>query len=297
MQHPLAGFDRKVLICTLALLLCVQAGLLPTQAKGATARPVPFVAGEKLVFHVDWNPPWYLFFIPTVEAGKAELQVEPSQDYKERRTLKISFRARSSGTFVKLIGFKVDDSYEYLTDAETLCTISAIRRERQGKRKRDIAVTYMPETRQLHLRDVDLAVNPAKVKRAEIKDDIPPCVRDLFSALYWVRSSEFHLGAIHKASVGYDDKIKEVKSHVEKKETVTTPLGKFETWKVNTVAILGGLLKNGGHFRFWVTDDDRHLPVRFEATLSLGKVTGKIESVDPPLRSAEKIPVNTDGIK
>ena len=218
--------------------------------------------------------------------------MEPGHDYGDRKTLRITFSARSSGTFVKLIGIKVDDSYEYVTDASSLCTISAIRKERQGKRKRDISVTYMPETRQLHLHDVDLAVEPAKVKRDEIKDDIPPCVRDLFSALYWMRLSEFHVGATQEASVGYDDKIREVKSQVEKKEIVTTPLGRFETWKVNTIAILGGLFKNGGHFRFWVTDDERHLPVRFEATMSLGKVTGKIESADPPLQSAEKIPAD-----
>jgi hypothetical protein len=45
---------------------------------------------------------------------------------------------------------------------------------------------------------------------------------------------------------------------------------------VNTVAVFGGLFKNGGQFRMWLSADNRKIPVKFEAKISLGKVTGSL---------------------
>ena len=125
-----------------------------------------------------------------------------------------------------------------------------------------------------------LAVVPARLKKDVVKDGVPGCVRDLFSALYFVRRLEFYQGASHKALVGDDDKFKEVLSRVERSEMVETPAGKFQTWRVNTVALVGGLFKEGGQFRMWLTADERKLPVQFEAKVSLGTVSGKLQSAE-----------------
>jgi hypothetical protein len=242
--------------------------------------PLPFHVGEKTVYHVEWNPPWYLFLLPPMEAGEAELSIPEEVDYKGRKALRIVFQAKSSGTLVKLAGMKVDDRFEFITDLETLCTLSVSKRIFEGKRRRSIDVEYLPESRQLHMREVDLAVNPAKVKRDAVKDDVPPCVRDLFSALYFVRRLEFYPGASHKSLVGDDDKFKEVLSKVEKSESVETPSGRYNTWRVNTIALVGGLFKEGGQFRMWLTADERKLPVQFEAKVKIGTVIGKLKSAE-----------------
>jgi hypothetical protein len=122
-------------------------------------------------------------------------------------------------------------------------------------------------------------VTPPVVKKNEYKDDIPGCVQDLFSALYAVRRLDLQDGTSHKSLVGDDDKVKEIEARVEKKELVTTPAGKYQAWKVNTIALVGGLFKEGGQFSIWLSADERKLPVQFEAKVKLGRVTGKLKSV------------------
>jgi hypothetical protein len=42
---------------------------------------------------------------------------------------------------------------------------------------------------------------------------------------------------------------------------------------------MGGLFKAGGEFRLWLAVDGPKLPVRFEAKVNLGTVTGTLKSM------------------
>ncbi len=213
-----------------------------------------------------------------MNAGEAQLSLSDGAEYNGRKALKILFTGQSSGTFANLVGIKVEDRFEFLTSPETFCTYRAFKQEREGKRKRDIEVIYLPETRQLHIRELDLAVVPPKVKRDETKNDIPECVKDLFSALYSARRNDFYPGASYRSIVGDNDKVKEVEIRVEKSEEVHTPAGSFKTWKVDTVALVGGLFRQGGQLKVWLTADEKKLPVQLEVKVNLGTVSGKLKS-------------------
>ena len=241
--------------------------------------PAPFSAGETLVFDLNWNPPWYLFFLPPMNAGEAELSLQDGDEYHGKKTMKILFSARSSGIFARLVGIKVEDRFEFYTDPDTFCTRRAFKQEREGKRKRDIEVIYLPESRQLHIRELDMAVVPAKVKRDENRNDIPECVMDLFSALYSARRRDFFAGSSYRSVIGDNDKVKEVEIRVEKSEQVQTPAGNFKAWKLDTVALVGGLFKQGGQLKVWLTADEKKLPVQLEVKVNLGTVSGKLRSV------------------
>jgi len=238
---------------------------------------LPFYAGETLVYGVEWDPPWFLFFLPTMNAGEAELQLLGETEYNDGKALKIVFKARSSGTFAKLAGVKVDDELHLLTDPQTYCTLSVSKRIREGKRKRDIDVVYLRGSGQLHIREVDQSVTPPEIKKDEYKDDIPECVRDPFSALYVLRLTQLDEGQTNEWLIGNDDKVKEVRSQVEVKEVIETPVGKFPAWRVNTVALMGGLFKEGGQFRIWFSADARRIPLQFEAKVRLGRAIGKVK--------------------
>jgi hypothetical protein len=121
-------------------------------------------------------------------------------------------------------------------------------------------------------------VDPPQIKKDLYKDNIPECVKDLFSALYYARRNDFYLGAKYQAVVGDNDRIKEVQVRVEKNEQVSTPAGKFLSWRLNTVALVGGLFKDGGQFRMWLTADEKKIPVQFEAKVNLGTISGKLKS-------------------
>jgi len=243
----------------------------------ANKEPLPLPASEHLTYRVEWNPPWYLFLLPPIEAGEATLSLAGETRYQDKKALKIVFTARSSGTLIRLFGVKIDDYFEFTTDPETFCTHCVSKRIREARRMRDIDLVYYPESRQMHLREVDVSTLVPRVLRDEDHEEIAPCVRDLFSALYSFRRTELTAGTSRRVLVGDDNHIKEVEVKVEKRERVSTPAGDFMAWRVDTVAIFGGLFKSGGQFRMWLSADERKIPVKFEARASIGKVVGSLQ--------------------
>ena len=266
----------------LALLVVCFLMVLPSirpevQDAAAEKIPVPFQTGERLVYTIKWDPPWYLFFLPAMEAGEADLRLEGETEYKSGKALRVVLQAHSSGSLAKLAGMKIEDEYLFLAEPGTFCTYAASAKIREGKRKRQIDVEYLRETRQLHFREVDESVAPPQLKKDEIKNDIPPCVRDPFSALYYYRMSPLQLNHEQTLVIGDNDKIKEIRCHVEKQETVEVPAGKFSAWRVDTKALMGGLFKEGGQFKVWFSADEKKVPVQFEVRVRLGRVLGKLK--------------------
>jgi hypothetical protein len=246
--------------------------------KGKVAASEPFKIGERLVYTVEWDPPWYLIFLPKMEAGKIELILSKEIEYKGKKAVKLLFHAHSSGSLSKLAGLKVEDEFAFFEEPGTFCSFGASKKVREGKRKRQIDIEYMRESRQLRFLDLDESVDPPKLRKDEIKNDIPECVQDPFSAIYYYRM-KLQPGYVHKAILGHDNKIKEVACRVEKQENVNTPAGKFLAWKVDVVSLMGGLFKDGGQFKIWFSADDRKLPVSFEIKVKLGSAIGKLEKM------------------
>lgn len=273
----------KLGVLVLCLTAFTQSGAFPQQERrpesARTAAAIPYAIGERLVYVVKWDPPWYFFFLPNMEAGEVELQLAGETEHEGNKAWKILFKAHSSGTLLKLAGTKIDDEFSIITDPETLCTSAVSKKIREGKRKRQIDVEYHREAGQLHFREMDESIAPPKLKKDDVKNNIPSCVQDPFSAIYFLRRSE--LGPRHEQTfvIGHDDRIKEIRTHVEKQETIETPAGKFPAWSVNTAALMGGLFKEGGQFKIWLSADQRKIPLQFEVKVSLGKVVGKLKSL------------------
>ena len=279
---------RRVRNLAVPFVLLLSAGLLIASAPSPIPAPglatpsdpgiLPFAVGERLVYRIDWNPPWFLFFMPAIEAGEVTLTLAGEVLYQDTKALKIVFSALSSGTLMRLFGLKVEDTYEFVTDAQSFCTHTVAKKIREGKHKRDIEVVYLRDSRQLHKREVDVSTVVPRIIRDKNYEDIPPCVKDLFSALYSLRRLPLTASSSYRFLVSDDERIKEVEVRIERIEKVETPSGVYRAWRINTVAVLGGLFKNGGQFRMWLTADERKLPVRFEVQVSLGRASGSLKA-------------------
>jgi hypothetical protein len=182
----------------------------------------------------------------------------------------------------------VEDRFEFLSNPETLCTYSISKTEREGKRKRDITVIYDAEGRRLHIRELDMSVTPPLVKRDKSVENVPPCVRDVLSAAYYLRTKAFSQGAKFQSTVGDNEKFKEISSTVEKREKLDSILGKTETWRIETD--MTGLFRQGGHLKVWFSADEKKIPLQFEAKVPLGKVSGKLVSYSQEKGSAGSRP-------
>jgi hypothetical protein len=275
--------SRKILWGLTVSVLLPALWLAPGAAGGARTVPAqepgsaaPAAVHEYLVYRVVWDPPWYFFLLPTMEAGETTLSIAGETQDGGERILRIVFTARSSGTLARLAGYKVDDRFEFETDPESYCTRRVTKRVREGNRMRDLSVEYLPSRRCLHLREVDVSKAVPTVLRDKEYEDIPPCVKDLFSALYSVRRSAVAAGTSRKVLVGDNEVVKEVEVRVGQKARVRTPSGDYDALQIDTVAVMGGLFKSGGQFRLWLSADERKLPVKFEARVSLGRVVGTL---------------------
>jgi hypothetical protein len=114
------------------------------------------------------------------------------------------------------------------------------------------------------------------VRKDEIKEDIPPCVHDPFSALYLFRGSQLQAGSERSMMMANVDKIREIRAVVEKKEFIQMPSGRVAAWRVSIAALMGGLFKEGGQFRMWLSTDEQKLPLQFEVKVRLGHVLGRL---------------------
>jgi len=260
---------------TLALMFAFQ-WTLPGRcdnAPGSAAAP----DDERLVYKIQWDPPWYLFFIPKVDAGEVILEFNGDVEYEGRKASRLSLKANSSGSLAKLSGMKIEDEFIFHTEPGTYCTLDASEKIREGKRKRQINVRYYGETGSLHIREVDESVTPPKVRKDETKHDIPACVHDPLSALFMFRKLPLQDKFTRTFTLANDDKIRDVRGVVEKKETVEITSGKVEAWQISTAALMGGLFKEGGQFKIWLSADEKQLPIQFEARVRIGRVLGKLK--------------------
>ena len=65
---------------------------------------------------------------------------------------------------------------------------------------------------------------------------------------------------------------------VQAREKVQTPMGTFDTLRVEP-KVFGSLLKRKGRMLIWLSADERQLPVRIKAMVSVGSITGTLQSV------------------
>ena len=235
---------------------------------------------ETLVYSVKWDPPWYMFFLPKMEAGELTFRFQGIDEFRGKPVVKIVVNARSSGTLAKLTDIKVDDEFTFYSTPEDLCAEGSVSIIREGKRRRLLELEYFRDERRLHFRAFDELITPPLLFRDIRKTDLPPCVHDPFSALYLYRTLPLAKGYDKNLVIGNDDKVLEVRTRIVNQESVETPAGKFTAWKISTNALQRGLFSENGDFHVWFSADELKAPVRFEAKVRLGRVLGILKSID-----------------
>jgi hypothetical protein len=247
-------------------------------SSGDLKTPGHSLVGERLFYKIEWDPPWYMFFLPSMEAGEAEIHLIGETQYKNRKAIKATLAVRSSGVLAKLSGIKFDDEFLLYTESGSFCAIDVFQKIREPKRKRQINVEYLRDTRQLSIYDLDESVDPPRVRKNEKKDNIPPCVHDPLSALCLFRMTKIgeHFSQIY--TIGNDDKIQEVQAVVEKKEVISSFSGKIAAWRVATNALKGQLFRASGQLKLWISADEKRLPLQFEAKIPLGRIICRLKS-------------------
>jgi Protein of unknown function (DUF3108) len=73
----------------------------------------------------------------------------------------------------------------------------------------------------------------------------------------------------------------EVSVEVQAREEIDTPLGRRWAFRLEPT-VFGKLYKRKGQMLIWLSDDEQRVPLRIKAMMSVGTITGTLESVSGP---------------
>lgn len=230
---------------------------------GSHIRPAPegyrFPNGEVLHFTAEWRL-W--------NAGLATIRMDSAGSEQ-----KVTATADSIG-FVSLL-YRVADRFESYFDRKTFCSTHIFKHSEEGLHKRETNIRFDGTRQKAVLDEKNLRNN--QVKHTE--QDIPPCVTDVVSAIFYVSSLPFDQGAVYTFPLNDGGTTVDVRAHVEGKEQIKTDAGTFNTIRVQPESDTG-VLKNRGKVWVWYTDDAAHMPVQMRARLFWGTLTIKLTRVD-----------------
>ena len=248
------------------------ATLAPAQIfspKPAAQRPIPVLQApqggfvypqhETLTFSVDWR---------VFNAGTAVFHLDANGTQE-----KISATADSVGAVNML--FPVVDRFQSGFETKTGCSTGFNKQTQEGRRKfaSELSFDYA------HGRQSEYARNLVKGTATRKEANIPACVTDALSAIFYTQSQPLVVGQTVEFPLADAMRTVTVGMKVESREEIKTTAGTFSTVKVQATAD-EGIVKNRGHIWIWYTDDPRHIPVQMQARLFWGTITFHLQSIE-----------------
>ena len=225
--------------------------------------PVPgfeYPQHQTLTFNVDWR---------VFTAGIAVFHLDQVGDL-----LKISATADTIGAINML--FPVVDRFQSGFNLQTGCSTGFNKQIQEGRRKIASELMFDYGKGRQSQNERNLVKGTATHKEA----NIPACVQDSLSAIFYTQSQPLNVGQTMYFPLADSMLTVTVGMKVESKEEIKTPAGTFQTVKVQATAD-EGVVKNRGQIWIWYTDDTRHLPVQMQARLFWGTITFHLQSIEP----------------
>jgi hypothetical protein len=218
-----------------------------------------FPAHETLTFSVDWR---------VFTAGTAVFHLEQQGPIE-----KVFATADTVGN-VNMI-FPVLDKFEAGFDTKTGCSTGFSKQLSEGRRKvsSDLTFNYAQGKQN------EISKNLVKGTNATRAANVPACVADSLSAIFYVASLPLVVGQEVRFPLADSMRTVTVGMKVEAREEIKVPAGTFQTLRVQPTAD-EGVVKNRGNILIWYTDDARHMPVQIRARLFWGTITFHLQSYE-----------------
>ncbi len=234
-------------------------------AAGTDPPALPFRPGEKLTYSVTWS---------VFQAGEVAALLEESgsdpDDYQ------IVTTAQARGIVSKL--YALDDEYRSRLNPQTMCSAGISKQTLEGRRHKQTEIVFDSARKLAILDERNLAKAGEPPKHNE--EPIPPCVQDVVSAFYYLRAQPMHVGDRIQVPVNDGSKTTMVTVEVQAREQIETPIGTRYAFRVEPAVFgPGSVYKRKGRMLIWFSDDAQRLPLRIKAMLSVGTLTGTLESV------------------
>jgi hypothetical protein len=261
--------SHRLGIITLILIMLLSA-TLAAQRNDASATPIAggsavqiqappanyaFPYNETYVYSADWRI-W--------TGGTVVLTMIPGA---------VSATANSTG-FVSML-YPVHDQFQSTFDPKTFCSQSIRKHTEEGYHARDTMITFDYAQKKSILDESNLKKKESK----RVENDIPGCVTDVLTAIYYAGSLPLKNDGVYRFPINDGNKTLDVELKVEARETVKVPAGTFKTIRVSPASTARGL-NSRGKLWLWYSDDSRRIPVQMRGRFLWGTITFQLQRIE-----------------
>jgi Protein of unknown function (DUF3108) len=234
--------------------------------------------GESLTYRVGWG----IFF------GAGEIKISAKAAPPEDGHLRLDVTTTTSTRSIARALFTFDARADALFDVHNgrLLSTNESSKSDTKKTKSSIVFDYAKSTAS-YVNEI----NPDRTTTLAMPAGEP---LDLIMSLIQTRAWNLKPGETRDALVIFDDEFYELTIHAEGYEEVRTPLGTF-----NTLVLVPrmektppkGMFKRGTGVRVWISQDERHLPVKFQVEFKFGSGVATLVNYQPPAGAMAASPI------
>jgi len=216
-----------------------------------------FSLPERLVFDVSWSG---------IKAGSAVQEVVLNGDV-------VTITSTSKSADWLSVFYKVDDHMEaVMTKGENgqLFGVPRIYRENlsEGRTRFHKEVTFD------HTERNAVIVNFLDNSRSNFT--ITPITFDSLSCFFFARLQDLEIGKSFYIDVFDGKRLHNTEVKVLRREELKTDVGTFKTILIMPLLKTNGIFSKTGELYIWLTDDERHIPVKMKSKVKIGSITAKL---------------------
>ncbi len=271
MKHYIAdssvfGLWQRLLLALIRFFGVALFGLAPhlsaeDEVEPASAQYLPFQAGDRFQYDLFWS---------RIKVGEAELSfVEDALPTDANRSvLRMTFTVRTSGIADRI--YRVDNLMETWLDAEEWRPLHHVKRQREGRRERDIELFFNWQNETVTYVNSGNANEPLEIEAG---------TQDPLSLLGKVARKFFEIGAVFAIPASDGRRLSTMLAEVVEREVTRTPLGYFDSYKldVSTDELRGVFAKSpDAVIEVWLTDDNHRVPLRMRSEVAVGSFYGEL---------------------
>lgn len=237
-----------------------QANLEIPLADVADVAVQPLIVGEKLTYKikVSWVP---------VSAGKRVDHIEKKLAFDRKNAYHITSEAKTGSVAAKIYRFQNRQST--FLNTESFQPISFRNQLQDNKYTARVEIKFNDGNAEYEKISQNKPTDPEKRDKKVL--EIPHGTQDELSMIYFLRSKKLEPGKTYYFPLIIKAKVVKITIRVESGEVLKVKgLGRVKTLVVTT--------SHG--YRLWLTDNRRHIPVRIEAEVKMGKMKANLDKIE-----------------
>ena len=225
--------------------------------ESANITPKPLKVGEKLTYNISWK---------RLPAGKRTDWIAKGEMLNGASVYHIRSEMKTRALF-RFYSFRSEQ--ETFLNTSTLSPVRFQNHVQDRKYRATVAIDFQEGEAQY---EKISQRNPKSAQKREAKTlTMPAGTQDELSTIYFLRSKQLALGETYFFPLIVKGKVQKVTLIVERRETVKNKV-------LGTVKTL--VLRTSKGDSFWITDDERRLPVKIEAESKLGSIKAALTDVE-----------------